>query len=383
MKKWLAFVLVLALLGCTSGIAEGLSGVPEGTDGSVIAEEAEAIDASVDEIDPYMYPFPEDDTELPTEEPVGSMPFGDATDSINARRTFKEAHPDIEVVTVTTTAKFRNVYYGALYDAIKERKQPFRIMTITTGNDVDSIYPTSKIRFSRIPLIIVLKGNVDHISVSGLGFVPKFLKWAMKKAKSEDDSLMQYRLSCGILLGWSGGTLGDSGTDHDGNRYHYMIDDLHWRQETEKQEKAVDTKVAEILTSLNLKGKSDYDKVRAIHDYILRTLSYELESRSLIYDALVKKRPVRCVGYAASVYRLLNKAGVPCEIITGSGHAWNIVKMGEKWYHLDATFDDTGSSKYAFFLVGSERVNKDGRHHYSISELAWLKSYKISKENYR
>ena len=63
------------------------------------------------------------------------------------------------------------------------------------------------------------------------------------------------------------------------------------------------------------------------------------------------------------MYKLLLEAGVPCHWIGGSagtgrdsaGHAWNIVKLGDQWYNLDATWDDADNDKisYDYFLKGT------------------------------
>ena len=51
-----------------------------------------------------------------------------------------------------------------------------------------------------------------------------------------------------------------------------------------------------------------------------------------------------CQGYATLMYRMLLEVGVDCRVVTGyvdgEGHAWNIVKLGDLYYNIDATFDD-------------------------------------------
>ena len=60
------------------------------------------------------------------------------------------------------------------------------------------------------------------------------------------------------------------------------------------------------------------------------------------YAALINKTSV-CQGYATLFYRLALEAGLDARVIAGvaggGNHAWNIVKIGKTYYHLDATFD--------------------------------------------
>ncbi len=59
--------------------------------------------------------------------------------------------------------------------------------------------------------------------------------------------------------------------------------------------------------------------------------------------ALLKKVAV-CDGYSHAFQMVMRKLKIPCRFVTGSsggvGHAWNMVKLSGKWYHIDVTFDD-------------------------------------------
>ena len=45
-----------------------------------------------------------------------------------------------------------------------------------------------------------------------------------------------------------------------------------------------------------------------------------------------------CGGYAILMKYLLNQCGVEAEIVSNTGHAWNLVRIDGKWYHCDVTF---------------------------------------------
>lgn len=178
---------------------------------------------------------------------------------------------------------------------------------------------------------------------------------------------------------------------------------LKWK-ENQKQLKEVNNKVKQILKELNLDKDSNYIKVKKIHDYIIDNVSYDNSLKCFTtYDAIVKKEAT-CQGYMLLAYKLLTEAGVETKCIDGTGisqgttenHGWNIVKLGDKWYNLDATWDDPviyrtdgsiteeGKKKfqYDFFLKGSKSF--DERHladnKYKTKE--FRKKYPISEEDF-
>lgn len=112
--------------------------------------------------------------------------------------------------------------------------------------------------------------------------------------------------------------------------------------------------VNNILNELQLDGKNHYQKVCAIYDYVTDTIDYDCtfpEVSHSAYAAAVKHLAV-CQGYALLLYRLLLTVGVDCRIIVSEDHAWNIVKLGDSYYNLDATWD-AETYQNQWFLKGS------------------------------
>ena len=116
-------------------------------------------------------------------------------------------------------------------------------------------------------------------------------------------------------------------------------------------------------------GSTEVEKALLVHDYLVNTITYDVDSMSAsayappvattAYSALVRRKAV-CEGYAAAYKLALNHFGIPCEVITSDAlnHAWNYVKIGGSWYHVDATKDDpiTMSTKVeSFGQVSHER----------------------------
>jgi transglutaminase/protease-like cytokinesis protein 3 len=160
---------------------------------------------------------------------------------------------------------------------------------------------------------------------------------------------------------------------------------------TADQEKKVDAKLKSVLDGLKLTNDTDYQKVKAIHNYIIKRVSYDQTySKYTAYDALIKKTAV-CEGYTAAAYRMFTDAGIQCRIITGiadgGAHSWNIVKVDGKWYNIDLTWDDpitnTGEQIliYNYFLKNQKAFGDHIRDNKFNTE-QFLKAYPIAVNSY-
>ena len=68
------------------------------------------------------------------------------------------------------------------------------------------------------------------------------------------------------------------------------------------------------------------------------------------------------------IEEILDERGsVTMRTVRSSGHAWNLVKVGGKWLHVDVTFDDpivNGKNtntrpRYTYFLKTDAQMRKD------------------------
>lgn len=87
------------------------------------------------------------------------------------------------------------------------------------------------------------------------------------------------------------------------------------------------------------------DKAWAIYSYVLGNVSYISHSEKgdwirAAYEGLVDKKG-DCYVYACTAKALLTRAGIPNldirRIPTSFEHYWNLVDVGEGWYHFDTT----------------------------------------------
>lgn len=160
------------------------------------------------------------------------------------------------------------------------------------------------------------------------------------------------------------------------------------------QEEILGAEVRRIIKDLDPEGKSDYEKLKAIHDVICEKVEYDQadgsDSRRTAYDALVNGKAV-CQGYSNALYRLLLEAGVDNRIIYGKAtessgvevaHTWNIVKLDGKYYYVDVTWDDTGGTD-DFFVRPRGEFEESHKAGDEYPDDFFTKVCPVSKEEYR
>lgn len=158
-------------------------------------------------------------------------------------------------------------------------------------------------------------------------------------------------------------------------------------RETLQQTAYVNQQVKAALKKLILPGMNNHQKVKVIHDWVIRTLQYDTTySKYTAYEGL-KSGSAVCQGYSLLTYKLLKEAGIPNRIVEGTAkpvggsrvsHAWNLVQLDGKWYHLDTTWDDPmpdqpGEVGTAYYLKTDAQLRKDH---------SWTKPYPAASTAY-
>nr|WP_308742138.1 transglutaminase-like domain-containing protein [uncultured Anaerocolumna sp.] len=139
---------------------------------------------------------------------------------------------------------------------------------------------------------------------------------------------------------------------------------------TDEQSKFISYEGEQILSYLNLEASSEFEKVRSIYSYIIENLEYTYKENgepnsecNSVYIALYYKKAV-CSGYSRLLNYLLKKANIDTRLIIAfndnSGHAWNKVKVYDKWYNTDVTWDDEGDYMDTTYFLKS---NEDFKNH--------------------
>lgn len=196
------------------------------------------------------------------------------------------------------------------------------------------------------------------------------------------EAAFEYSDACsgqeGDALRWATKTRGLVGTSPDQENYRLVFTITY--HSTAAQEEELTAAVNAALSELNLDGKSDYEKVRAIHDYICDHVDYDYSLKKYsAYDALCTGTAV-CQGYSVLFYRMCKDAGLSVRIISGTGnggaHGWNIVRVGDsaraagQYYNVDCTWDGMDSkTHHAYFLKSDDDlVNHTRDAQYATAE---------------
>lgn len=138
---------------------------------------------------------------------------------------------------------------------------------------------------------------------------------------------------------------------------------------TAEMEKVVEEAVAAIP-----QGADDYRKETALHDWLLNRCR-NLDTGNLgknAYDALVSCE-ADSYGYARAMQLLLDEAGIPNFLVTGTvkdlslkeaKHMWNVVTINGENYHLDANLNDPVNTMkdflyHFYFNLSDEEIAVD------------------------
>lgn len=144
-----------------------------------------------------------------------------------------------------------------------------------------------------------------------------------------------------------------------------------------------------IIASVVTDEMTDYEKEKALHDYLIETTRYDEENQWPVeshtaYGALVNGVAV-CDGYAEAFDLLLKKVGIKSKLVYGSLdgelHAWNLVEIKGKEYFVDVTANDPTNNennymKYTFFNVPFDFMTNS---HDFEADYSWVNAI---EENY-
>lgn len=115
----------------------------------------------------------------------------------------------------------------------------------------------------------------------------------------------------------------------------------------ERKEK-IEAELHRILAIVN-KDMTDAEKALAVHDWFVQHYQYNYAAsltsalcEAHRIDGLFIDKTAVCQGYALGYQYVMQKLGIPSKYLPSEsmGHAWNLLKIGDAWYHVDVTYDD-------------------------------------------
>ena len=249
------------------------------------------------------------------------------------------------------------------------------IVVIPRAVDLDTLYAasTEKIVTSESMHTVLTTAMLDRtesVKFTYKGKV-KTLKATLQKAIEEamaSDPYIQYNIKSYAY-------------HYKGNNVSAEVSiDLKYR-ESKAQTAYVERRVTEILDEIITPEMNSHEKVEAIHDWIVLHLAYDVSlQKYTAYDGLATGSTV-CQGYSLLAYKMLEQSGVKNRIVEGQAggqlHAWNLVLLDGKWYHLDTTWDDPtpdqpGKVSYNYYLLTDEEMGEDHTWQKKYPEASFL-----------
>ncbi|WP_408071177.1 Ig-like domain-containing protein [Butyrivibrio sp. JL13D10] len=186
--------------------------------------------------------------------------------------------------------------------------------------------------------------------------------------------------------------------------------------DTAAQEAQAGAEIAKLIQSQKWASlKTDKAKVDAVYNWICNNVYYEPYYKEMddagnyyahsCHSAIVpqsrngkKIRYTVCQGYSMLFYRIMLSLGVDNRMVSGlaydseknSGHAWNMVLIGNKYYYVDSTWDHeflTNGYGKPYYLRGSKtfkrasadypKTNFDSTEHIRYAECATADFYNV------
>ena len=183
------------------------------------------------------------------------------------------------------------------------------------------------------------------------------------------------------------------------NKYHiaatykedYVKLDFNFSYRSSKEQvEELKKSTKKYLENVRYKELSEIELLVLIHNYVIDKLDYDYSHTNYdAYNGYIGNKTV-CQGYASLFYLMCCQSGIPCRIVASKSHGWNIVKVEDKWYNVDTTWDDTfrnkrgESYKYTFFLKGSKSFDRNLKHKRIefYNNDSFLREYNINEEDY-
>lgn len=251
----------------------------------------------------------------------------------------------------------------------------------TANDDAQIRHLAEVVRDSMIarvsPISITIKtGRTDLNAI-----IPEIFNLALSEEFASNSSAGDY-------LAWNYSGYKYSGTSLvTDSGYEYNINLFIDYYTTAQQEAEVTKRVNDALKAMNVNNMSEYDKIKNIYNYVCRVCNYDYSSNNSLkfsaYGAIVNGNAV-CQGYCTLLYKMLKEVGIDNRIITSQTHSWNIVRFGNCYYNVDATWDDSNYDsgiEYSYFMRCSNHfANHNCESKYKAND--FTSRYPIANECY-
>ena len=161
----------------------------------------------------------------------------------------------------------------------------------------------------------------------------------------------------------------------------------------DKQKETLDMASA-ILAEIITEAMDAYDKEVAVYSWMTKNLVHDEGLLPVIPQTqsdcdnpygVLKYHNAVCVGYATTFRMFMQMLDIPCKVVHNSEryHSWDLVQMGDGWYHTDI-YSDAGRGNFANFnltdTMQSQRQNWNTDFFPPASRLEYCYAYRMSTE---
>ena len=170
---------------------------------------------------------------------------------------------------------------------------------------------------------------------------------------------------------------------YNGKKYNRITYTLKYNLSASK-DKALRKKYASIAKKAKGSSKT---KIKYFNSYLVKHCKYKLTNKPTTYEFLISWKKGQCSHYAKAMKILCSISGIRCEYVagkvSGSRHAWNIVKIGKKWYWFDSCWADKGKKidKRWCFKGSENKAFKKRKLDSKYRTKSWKKAHPMSKKS--
>ncbi len=149
--------------------------------------------------------------------------------------------------------------------------------------------------------------------------------------------------------------------------FDIKVNKIYSEENIVKINEVVDRVIKENITD----SMTTSQKLKIIHDYIIDNTKYDTLKSKNINDMTYKSNTAIgvllegygiCSGYSDAMSIFLDKLGIDNYKISNDTHIWNLVKVNNKWLHIDLTWDDPvyeqNLNRDTYFLITTAELEK-------------------------
>lgn len=150
------------------------------------------------------------------------------------------------------------------------------------------------------------------------------------------------------------------------------VDYLFDKKKVKSHQQAMSSRVEKLARpAMNLREE---EKLKYIHDFICQNIKYDKLKKQYSHEIIgpLGQGVGVCEGISKTVKILCDKLGIWCAIAISDAnpekgvkyrHAWNVIRIDGKYYHMDATFDNSLGKgeeiRYDYFMLSDKQIFRD------------------------